>query len=778
MTTSKSKTLAILTVAIGVLATPFSLCAQDPFGDPFGGAAPTAPTDPTAGVGSTDPTEPAEEIDPLVKSILDSQPKSPADLLRSIEILLDYGRNDVARTLLDQLNAMTLTPAQLVDLHTRFRSGLFLRIAREKSLQPAGAAFEKNVMEAAQQAVRDRDRVAALILLLSDPDAARRHTALVDLRDAQDAAVNALLQVLGDAGRVAEHRAARDALVTILTPPAEVRFRNKSLPLTELVLSAAATADPALRVQVLNVLGRLSARAATPLLVRPALAADSPPQLKTVARQALLKIVGALPTQHQAEIYLERLARTHLADQRAAAYQNQATTTVWEWDDANHAGVSRRLDLEHAALLKARRVTRELHLLNPDSSRFRNLYLATALQTEKILGGISTPLAQQAGSAFAETAAGGVGAAMEVFEFALSNDQIAGAIGAVEVLGEIGDASLLATTDGRPGSLTQMLLHENRRMRFTAARAILHLDPQGPYPGSSYLAETLAYFAGTGGTRRILIAHPRTDHGQFIVGLLRELGFEADTAQTGNQTIKAAHESPDYQFILISDAIDRPAVAELLQQLRRDPRVRNLPLGVMTRQQTARRTEYLVQDDPLTIAFPRIHSTDGLRIQARRLLELAGRDRLEADERIVHAEFALREISRLAANPETYAFYDLVRHEASIRGALSNSFLTDRAADALGQLATPNAQRTLLEVVNQPARPLLDRQAAAKAFETSVDRRGILLTRAEILAQYDRYNESADADVGTQEVLGAVLDAIEAPTLSKPDADPGVATEE
>jgi len=775
MTTLKSTSLACLILTLSVLVMPHSLSAQDPFGDPFGGSTTVTPEPATSG-GPADRAKPDEDVDPLIKSIVDAKPRSPADLVRSIEILLDYGRPDVAKTFADQLNALTLTPEQLVELHARFRSGLFFRIAQEELLQPVGASIEKRVMEAANQA--SRERAAALIRQLSDPDPAQRYTAIVDLREAQVAGVNAMLQVLGDTSRAAEHQVVRDGLVNVLTPPAEVRFRNESLPLTEIVVSAVATTDPALQVQVLSILGRLSARQATPFLLHPALAADSGPQLKNVARQALLDIVGAVPTQQEAEIYLERRARTYLADQRAAAHENRTKTTIWEWDDTNHAATMRKIDFEQTALLNARRLTRELHLLNPDKLLFRNLYLATVLQTEKTLGGLSSPLATEAGTVFAETAAEGVATVMEVFEFALNNDQVAGAMGAVEVLGKIGDASLLATTDGRPGLLTQMLLHENRRMRFTAARAILHLDPQGPYPGSSYLAEALAYFASTGGTRRILVVHPRTESGQFIVGMFRELGFDADTAQTGHQAIKLAHASPDYQFVLISDAIDRPAVAELMQQLRRDPRTRNLPLGVMARQESARRMDHLTQTDPLAIAFSRLHSPDGARMQTRRLLEIAGRDRLGTDERMVHAEFALQQIGRLASEPKIYAFYDLVRYESAVRGAMANSLLTDQAANALGLLATPDTQRTLIEVANQSARPLLDRQAAAKAFEVSVKLRGILLTRGEILAQYDRYNASATADVETQEVLGSILDAIEAPTQSKPDADAGVANEE
>ncbi len=765
-----------LTLVALCLAAPSPVFAQDPFGDPFGGAAAAAA--PAAASGTQPADKADEEEDPLVRSVVNSKPSTPVELLRAVEILMDYGRLDVAKQMFDQLNAMTLTPNQLVDLHNRFRSGLFFRMTREPRLGAAAPTFAKSVLDAAKRAAQDRDRVAALIGQLSDPDPARRYTATVDLREAQAAGINGMLQVLADAGRASEHRAIRDALVSVLTPAAEVRLRNESLPLTDLVVQAATTSDPALQVQVMTVLGRLAAREATPLLLRPALDQERTDPGPRVARQALLNIVGALPTRHEAEIYLERRARRYLDDQRAAAQGVQGSTRLWVWDDANHVGTSREFDLEHAALVKARRTSRELHLLNPDTARYRRLYLATALQTEKTLGGLSSPLPRDDGTAFAQMAARGVQETLEVFEFALANDQIGGAMGAVEVLGDIGDPTLVATADGRPSRLAAMLLHENRRLRFAAAQAILKLDPQSPYPGSSFLAETLAYLASSGSQRRVLVAHPRIDYGQFVVGLLRHLGFAADTAQTGMQTIKLAHASPDYQFILVSDAIDGPAVSELLQQLRRDPRTRSLPIGVMSRQTSARRMEHLVQDDPLTISFPRLHSPESTRIQTRRLLERAGRGRLDSEERLQHAQFALTEIARLAGQPETYGFYDLIRHESAVREALANSFLTDQAATALGLLATPEAQRTLLELVNQRARPIFARQAAGQAFAASVQRRGILLTRGEILAQYDRYNESATADVETQQLLGSILDAIEAPTQSQPDAEPGIATEE
>jgi hypothetical protein len=83
------------------------------------------------------------------------------------------------------------------------------------------------------------------------------------------------------------------------------------------------------------------------------------------------------------------------------------------------------------------------------------------------------------------------------------------------------------------------------------------------------------------------------------------------------------------------------------------------------------------------------------------------------------------------------------------------------AITALSTLGTPESQRTLVNLASQSSLSNEVRRNAAKAFRTSAQARGVLLTTDEILAQYDRYNASAEADAETQEILGAVLDAIE-----------------
>ena len=93
--------------------------------------------------------------------------------------------------------------------------------------------------------------------------------------------------------------------------------------------------------------------------------------------------------------------------------------------------------------------------------------------------------------------------------------------------------------------------------------------------------------------------------------------------------------------------------------------------------------------------------------------------------------------------------------------ALQFSAVSDRAARVLAVLATPQAQKALVTVASENARPIHERQAAATAFNEAVRRRRLLLTKNDILLQYERYNLSEALDGDTQNVLALILDTIE-----------------
>ena len=171
--------------------------------------------------------------------------------------------------------------------------------------------------------------------------------------------------------------------------------------------------------------------------------------------------------------------------------------------------------------------------------------------------------------------------------------------------------------------------------------------------------------------------------------------------------------------------------------------------------------------DPFTTILPRFHSVDVAANDVEQLKAIAGRNLVGGDERIAQARAAFAALTVLAKKPATLLQYDLLTLEPAIIRALHNPSLTADAAALLGLFGTPTSQTALIDFASQTTRALSDRQAAASAFAAAVKSRGLLLTQQQIAAQYARYNASEKLDQPTQELLGIILDAIEAPAIAR-----------
>ncbi|HRX81664.1 MAG TPA: hypothetical protein P5307_21495, partial [Pirellulaceae bacterium] len=550
--------------------------AQDPFGlgsDPFGGAGEASPLD-TGDTSTAAAAKPKDdgETDPVVLAIRKSNPTSPAELGRAIRNVVNLGRPDEAKKYITQLLGTSPDESTLVELHRELGSALFMRMTRDGRFAPEGPTLATMVLDAAYAASHDPAHLAALIDKLSDPDVAIRHTALVDLRAGGTDSVVALIGVLSDSSRVSEHAVIRATLVGL-----------KELSVGPLV-GALETRDEALLPQVIVVLSRLNASQVTPHLLRPYFTYDQDSLVRQAAEYGLKKLLNALPSQYDAEQYLARETQQYLDGKLLGRLDYENKITFWSWDVAKSAPVQQSYPGTTASLMMATRLAGDLYAIAPNNIDHQRLYLTALLESAKRANGLDQPLPTGDGTAYATAAAFGMDAISDVLEYALKQRKTAAATGAIEVLREIGNKELLVSTGGRPSPLALCLKHADRRVRFAAVETIMKLDPIEPFAGSSYLAEALGYFASAVGSRRVLVAHPRVDIAQSLVGTLSELGFEADTAQTGRQALRLSVQYPDYEFFLISDAIDNPAASELIQQLRRDPETAAMPIGLIARQ--------------------------------------------------------------------------------------------------------------------------------------------------------------------------------------------------
>lgn len=738
------------------LGTP-SLPAQDPFAPAAGApaakpaAAPAAPAKTPKKLEDLPPLA-ENERNPVVLAIRESNPKTPDELMFAVQTLIDIGRTDEAKTYLKKLLESTPSQDALVTLHEKYGPASFLQLSRDHRLQPEGGQVGRAVLDATFQFSRDPARLRTLVQQLCDASAMVRGAALHRLRSLAGAAVPPLLEALADAKRSADHPRLRAALVAL------------GQPVVPPLLGAVDCPDIPLRLHVITALGELRTPRAVPLLVGPSLARELPDQVRQAAQQAVTTIVGEMPTRPDAVQYLYHQAQGFFNGDLPGRPDHEDKIELWQWDAAQKTVVPRRWAVADAGLMMAARLARDAYQLAPENGDCRRLFLVTSLEFAQREAGLDQPLPRGDGTAFTAAAKLGVDAAEDTLVYALDHQHLSAALSLVEILAELGDTGLLESPSGQPRVLVRALQHGDRRLRFAAAHAIMRLDPKQPYPGASFLPETLAFAIRTVGSRRVLIGHPRIEQSQGLVGVLRQIGMDADSARTGRDVFRLATLQPDYEFVLLSDALDGPNVRETVQMLRKDPRASQLPVGLMAREEHLRQAEQFAETDPLALAFPRAHDAQNLAYQAARLQDLGGHRTTSYDLRLDQALAALEHLARLARAPAEYGFYDLHRHQAALESALFTSQLSAKAAPILGWLGSPPAQRALVTCASQTARAVAARQAAAEAFAVAVKGHGLLLSRDEILLQYERYNQSETLDADTQQVLAAVLDAIETPS--------------
>ncbi|MCU0982635.1 MAG: hypothetical protein MUF25_26040, partial [Pirellulaceae bacterium] len=739
------------------LAVAAQLAAQEP-ADPFGGGLPAAgakPAAPKAAAKEDAGPISADEKNPVVLAIRDRNPTTPKELMFAVQSLFDIGRPEEANFYLTKLIAAQPDRDQLEAFQREYGTGFFARMANEPRMQPAGQQFFKAVQDAAYQAARDPQRLNTLVQQLSDPSPLVHADAVQDLQRAGDAAVAPLLQALADPKRQAEHPQIRAAVVEL------------GEPMIDPMLGALETPDEALRLQVLQILSRAGAARTVPFLIGPALDPKTPAATHQMAARTLTQIVGSAPSRVEAVSYLVRLVREYLNGAATGPVDYQDRTVFWHWDAASKTSVPKTYAAAEASRMMAARLSRDLVKLTPETPDVQRLFLLANLTQAKIEAGLDQPLPRGEGTVAAQAAQLGREAVEDALAYAMKNAYTTAAIAAAELLGDLGDETLLRSDDGQPRPLVQALRHSDRRVRLAAADAIMKVDPRSPYAGSSYLPETLGYFIRTLGSRRVLVAQPRAEKAQTLVGLLNEIGYDADPAGSGKEVFQLAVKNPDYEFLLVSDALESPNANETIQMFRKDPLTAQLPIGLMARQENLRHAEAMAELDPRLVAFPHPHDVRSMSFQVARIGDLAGQARVGYDARLDQAGRALTHLVRLSETQDEHAFYDLFRVQQAAQSALAAPSLCVSAARVLGRLGSPESQRALVSLASQQGRPLAERQAAAEGFAAAVQQRGVLLTRDEILLQYDRYNCSAAQDPGTQKVLGAILETIEKPSRQR-----------
>ena len=737
---------ALLFAGTGVAQNPF---AQPPGGAPGGGnpfavpgAAPPPPTVAPAGAKAD-----AEE-DPLVRQILESQPQTRDQLMSALRHFVNLGRGDRAKEMIAKLDALGLDNAGLAELERQFGGDLFVELSLKEKYAPEGREFAQKVLAAAKQRVRDPQRIAQLIDQLASEDSASRATAVADLRMAGRDAIAPLAQALADTSRKQQHELLERGMAGLgaYVAPAMAAMLEEA-------------PDAALRVRAANVLGRLRAHRELPAIVGALHDPQETAEVRRAAARAATAITGRVPSLDESTTYLRQRAR-HFADGGATLREDlDGLVAVWVWDAKQNLPTELRVPRQHAGWRFESRIMSRLFRISPDNIDWRREHLISQLTVAKLTGGLDTPVADPALRQLCQRL--GHPALEDAFVLALERERLLAAAGAAELLGELGDASLVMAGGGRPRALVKAVTHGDRRVQFAALEAIMRLDPQRAYRGASWTTKSLGFFAASSGTPRVLVGHPSLDQGMTWVGMLEELGWRGDVVHTGRQLADQAPRTADYDLILVHERLGDWRLDEALQRLREHPTVKTLPIGLICEPGRLKSIQIYGLKDAKLLPFARPFTTPHMHRIVTSLSALRTHPPVDSTIRMRWSSTALNWMDRLTRNRYQYTFYDFHTVREALNQGLGSIETAPTACHVLGRLGTPEAQRTLVGLASTHLLPLPIRQAAAESFQTAVERKGMLLTRPEIHRQYDLYNRTEKLDRPTQQVMGSILDVIE-----------------
>ncbi len=693
-----------------------------------------------------EPAAPAPPADsPAIAALKESNPRTTAELVSAGLLAHDLGRDDLAKAYLQKLIDSNPKQDQAVAAYRDLGAGRLLRLQTAQSLQPLGGEAATILFEKLDNYLKDPARLKTLASQLGDADPLVRKRAIEQLLKAGPDAANPLFTILADPSQEALHPAAKKMLVRL--------DQDIYGPLQ----AALASEDNLLVAQLADVVKQIRLKAAAQFVVGRFIYTDDE-KLRAAIGAYCDVIAGWQPDASQVKDYLSRRVKAYLGSEPMFPADDDGMVDLWVWDADAKQAMLKTIPLADAEVITAGRLLDDLHRLDPEDADIQINRALAAMQRAGVLQGSEADLP----------------ALIDEFELPVIQEALArslkqrkfaeGAVVACEVLGSTKDASVLVAADGGLSSLSQALQSPVYRVRRAAAKAILTIDPQTPYAGSAELMDTLAFLATAKGKRVIVIGELDQQRGQAMAAVLAQLGYEVVATSGGAELFKAAFDSADVEVIFVSKPLARFPMMETVQVLRKDRRTGDLPIAVIAPVGDLDYYQLRTKNDPLTLATIRPHDEEGFAFQLQQLYGSQGRLIVSALERAEDAEFAVAALNRMLETPEKYDFYDFTKVEEIAIRRLADDNVTPAMATLLGHLATPAAQMALVEYASDPFHPLAFREQCVAAFKAAVARRGILLTKDQIVAQYDRYNASEELDSGTQAVLGEVLDIIEAPT--------------
>ena len=597
---------------------------------------------PARGQATQPATQPADAAAPTTQP---AEPLTTPELIRAAEDFWHYAsiaRYELAKAEADKLAVNASDPMLILNafegvvasrnrmLPFERRVELYERLLswqRVPELRDASAKLLSIFNKAKQTRRADPAFIEANINRLS-VNARAYMLAMEQLRQSGELAVPMMLNFLRDPAKKTQYVPIRNALKDL---------GQKAL---NPLLAATEMKDWNTLLWVVSALGDIGYDNAIPALVRLYQAKDTPDQVKSAVREALVRLNVPNPGDlNVAQLYYDLAERFYYEKASVVPEPGSNAGFMWSWTERGltKQNVPAPVFNEDMALRCCE------YALRADSNRgdVVSLWLAAAYKREiELPQGAADPMWDEkhpAAHFFAVDA--GAQHLNPVLARAIRDHNAAIALKSIKSLQEIvGSSSLLNDEDEKP--VLTALRYPDRRVRFEAAFTVAQALPQKPFVGQDRVVPILAEALAQTGKPGVLICAKSQDHLNSLRGKLAASYNVAGGA--GAETAVAAATSISGVDIVIVDE-DNPAIDRLFTAIRENVRLAGAGMLIRVTSEIASPYAVVSQTNPLVTVTAAKDDAIAAAVEAAR--KRAGG--LPIDEKLA-TEYALRSADLLA----------------------------------------------------------------------------------------------------------------------------------
>jgi len=691
---------------------------------------------------------------PLIASSPDSpfvvEPQTPSELFDAVVLSMRLARPGLAGVYLQKFMATNPDDNLLLQLREKHGPAVFLKFSNSKPLQPLSIQLLDRVNAAFRKQAEDPRRIDGLIDDLQGTPR-ERETALIALRGGRAAVVPRLLQKMGRPRNDQE----RDLLLYALT-----RLGSDVVPP---LIGALDASDPDFRATVIEALGWIRSAESIPYLWYPAFGPNEPPGVQTAAREAIGRIKRQSPdqlgrvTSFGVAREIERLAIAHFRRQSVWESTPDGRVQLWYWDQAKGTVSRAQVSSDAASLFVGTRLARQALALAPKNTSLQALFVGFALADAVKQSGGQLPLPVGPGTAHNLALVAGPDVVSQSLTQALRFHNRESALGSIHAMSQIGTRNQLRLTDGQRSPIQSALSYPDRRIQLVAAAAILQLDPETPFAGSSRVVHILGRALQDEGVDTCLVVDGNSERGQRMGRLIAQNDFTLRMDATGRDAFRTASERTDIELIALHMNVARWPLSQTIANLRADARTASIPIVIYGPQEMRGRLNALLRRDERLGWLPDSQTAENLSGNLKRFLDQAQGPQLTAEERAQQRATAAYWLAHIA-NRNRNRVFDIRPVQGALFTASNDVHLVDNALTALASVPTAATQNRFHELAVEATREPAVRESAAIQLAFHIQRFGLLLNNAKVAQLHNAWQTADSPQVAT--ALASVIGSL------------------